>query len=207
MHFSAKQPAGWGKAAPGSHPGVSAGGKAWVCSQGAVGWRTGESPRCSAAPSSWVNEDANRLWFPGQPTLGPHPHTLCLLDAGCIPVLAWAVLLACYGQTCVLTLWLDLQLLHHYALAWGSGLWLMLAVATGHGQLLPKYWRTVSIAGGCCLAVTLGPACWTLAKQEALSPPWLCHPHWGCSLVHLVFKSCGKKRGIIKVVFQMQSSS
>lgn len=28
MYFSAKQPAGWGKAAPGSHPGVSAGGKA-----------------------------------------------------------------------------------------------------------------------------------------------------------------------------------
>lgn len=122
------------------------------------------------------------------------------------PVLAWAVLPGCYAPTCALTLWLDLKLPYHYALAWGSGLWLTLAVATGPAQFP---WGAASLAGGCCPAVTLGPACPSLAKQASLSPPWLCHPHQLQPVQRSTQASNPRasKGEIIIVVFQMHSSS
>lgn len=172
---AAKEPAGWGKAAAGSHLGVRARGEARQRSQAAVSRGTGESPCCSAAPSSQGHEDANRLWCPSHAPCARWPQS-------CISAQPLAPCLSCViPKPFVLTLWLDLQLPHRCAPAWECGLWLTLAVATGPAELLPKNWGAASLAGGCCPALILGPACLSLAKHPALSPPWLCHPHSGCS--------------------------
>ena len=72
---------------------------------------TGDSPCCSAAPSSQGHEDTNRLWHPGQ----PHPCTLCPLHTQtlCLDLMAWFAV-APSLCTCL-----------------GIWLWLALAVATG----------------------------------------------------------------------------
>lgn len=59
---------------------------------------------------------------------------------------------------------LCLDLLASFGLVRGSGPWLTLVVATGHAQLLPRYWGAASLAG---------PACLSLAEHPAVSPPWL----------------------------------